>query len=401
MNQYVYLPRALHPKLERALVIGYGIGNTVRTLVNDPTIKHIDVVDVSREALALSRSMRARFDSSPLDDPRVHVHIEDGRHFLAGRSDKYDLITGEPPPPVIAGVVNLYTQEFFESAKAHLAEGGFMTYWLPLMNLSAASARSIIGGFCNAFEDCSLWNGSARNFMLMGTNKAKPLENPEHFRAQWRDPKVLPELEAVGFEVPEQLTATYIADGKELRHFAIGMPPLVDDRPKRLTIASNYRAREELIWKWRDTSKARIRWSNSEWIKKTVPALIRYGTGRLFESQRLINDLLFPGDSPARQTAVLAQVLRGTPLRLPPILMLNSDPDIQAIVAELPAEERNKPEWGVDVAAAYLANRDLRQAWRALQNVPEKAIPLEGLVKFIEDSMADGSIRRRRLGMEQ
>ena len=99
MNHYVYLPRALHPKLERALVIGYGIGNTVRTLVNDPTIKHIDVVDVSREALALSRDMHARFDSSPLDDPRVHVHIEDGRHFLAGRSDKYDLITGEPRRP--------------------------------------------------------------------------------------------------------------------------------------------------------------------------------------------------------------------------------------------------------------------------------------------------------------
>lgn len=400
MNQYVYLPRALHPKLERALVIGYGIGNTVRTLVNDPTIKHIDVIDVSREALALSRSMHARFDSSPLDDPRVHVHIEDGRHFLAGHNDKYDLITGEPPPPIIAGVVNLYTQEFFESAKKHLAEGGYMTYWLPLMNLSAASARSVIGAFCNAYEDCSLWNGSVRNFMLMGTNKAKPLENPEHFRAQWRDPKVLPELEAVGFEVPEQLTATYIADGKDLRHFTIGMPPLVDDRPKRLTVTSNYQAREDMIWKWRDTSKARIRWSNSEWIKNTIPAQVRYGTARQFENQRLINDLMFPGDSPARQTNVLGQVLQGTPLRLPPILMLNSDPDIQAIVAELPAEERNKPEWGVDVAAAYLANRDLRLAWRALQHTPEKAIPLEGLVKFIEDSMSDGTIRRRRLGPE-
>jgi len=178
------------------------------------------------------------------------------------------------------------------------------------------------------------------------------------------------------------------------------MPALIDDRPKRLTVTGNYQAREDMIWKWRDTSKARIRWSNSEWIKNTIPAVIRYGTARQFETQRLVNDLMFPGDSPARQTSVLGQVLRSTPLRLPPILMLNSDPDIQAIVAELPAEERNKPEWGVDVAAAYLANRDLRLAWRALQNTPEKAIPLEGLVKFIEDSMADGTIRRRRLGPE-
>lgn len=399
MDQYVFLPRALHPKLERALVIGYGIGNTVRALVNDQNIKHIDVVDVSREALALSRNMHTRFDSSPLDDPRVHVHIEDGRHFLAGHSEKYDLITGEPPPPIIAGVVNLYTQEFFTSAKQHLAPGGFMTYWLPLMNLSAASARAVIGAFCNAYDDCSLWHGSVRNFMLMGTNKAAPMESADHFRAQWRDPKVLPELEAVGFEVPEQLTATYIADGKDLKHFTIGMPPLTDDRPKRLTITGNYPSREALIWQWRDTLKARIRFSNSEWIKKTLPTMIRVGTTRQFETQRLINDLLFPEPTAARQVNVLGQVLR-TPLRLPPLLMLNSDPDVQAIVAKLSPQERAKPEWAVDLAAGYLADRDLRLAWKALQQAPEKAVPLEGLVKFVEDAMADGNIRRRRLGIE-
>ncbi|HET8939801.1 MAG TPA: methyltransferase [Polyangiales bacterium] len=400
MDQYVFLPRALHPKLERALVIGYGIGNTVRALLNDTTIKHVDVVDVSREALALSRNMHARFASSPLDDPRVHVHIEDGRHFLAGHSDKYDLITGEPPPPIIAGVVNLYTQEFFESARKHLAPGGFMTYWLPLMNLSAPSARAVIGAFCNAYDDCSLWNGSVRNFMLMGTNKAPPMESADHFRAQWRDPKVLPELEAVGFEVPEQLTATYIADGKELRHFTIGMPPLTDDRPKRLTIAGSYQTREALIWQWRDTLKARIRFSNSEWVKNTFPTMVRVSTGRQFESQRLVNDLMFPEPTGARQTTVLGQVLRGTPLRLPPLLMLNSDPDVQAIVAKLTPQERSQPEWAVDVAANYLADRDLRLAWKALQHAPERAMPLEGLVKAVEDWMADGNIRRRRLGAE-
>jgi spermidine synthase len=400
MNQYVYLPRALHPKLERALVIGYGIGNTVRALVNDTTIKHIDVVDVSREALALSREMHARFDTSPLDDPRVHVHIEDGRHFLAGHQDKYDLITGEPPPPIIAGVVNLYTQEFFESAKQHLAPGGFMTYWLPMMNMSAPSARAVIGAFCNAYEDCSYWHGSARNFMLMGTNNAPPMESVDHFRAQWRNPKVLPELEAVGFEMPEQLTATFIADGKDLRHFTIGMPPLTDDHPKRLTITGDFQSREALIWQWRDTAKARIRFSNSEWIKTKLPALIRAGTTRLFETQRLVNDLLFPGSSPARQTAVLGQVLRGTPLRLPALLLMNSDSDVQAIVSKLSPDERARPEWSIELAASYLADRDLRLAWRSLQHAPEKAIPLEGLVKFVEDSMADGSIRRRRLGSE-
>jgi hypothetical protein len=347
--------------------------------------------------------MHARFDKSPLDDPRVHVHIEDGRHFLAGHSSKdtrYDLITGEPPPPIIAGVVNLYTQEFFELARKHLAPGGYMTYWLPLMNLSAASARAVIGGFCNAYEDCSLWHGSVRNFMLLGTNKAKGTGDDNHYRAQWRDPEVLPELQAVGFELPEQLGATYIADGKELRRFASGMRPLTDDRPKRLTIAGDYQSREALIWQWRDTQKARMRFMNSEWVKSIFPQQIRYGTSRAFETTRLVNDLLFPDRTPARQTSVLHQVLKNTPMRFPVLLLMNSDSDVQAIVDSLPVEERRKPEWSLEMAASHLADRDLRMAWHALQQTPEKNLPLEGLMNYLEDTMAEGSVRRRRLGAE-
>jgi hypothetical protein len=139
---------------------------------------------------------------------------------------------------------------------------------------------------------------------------------------------------------------------------------------------------------------------SSEWVKSVFPPQIRYGSSRLFETQRLMNDLLFPDATPARQTSVLHQVLRGTPMRFPVLLMMNSDPDIQAIVAKLPSEERRKPEWSVDVAAGYMADRDLRLAWHALQQAPEKSLPLEGLMTYLEDTMSEGSVRRRRLGAE-
>jgi spermidine synthase len=95
--------------------------------------------------------MHTHEQRSPLDDPRVQLHVEDGRHFLAGHTDTaYDLITGEPPPPIIAGVVNLYTREYFELMHARLAPGGMASYWLPLMNLSVPSTQAIIGAFCEA-----------------------------------------------------------------------------------------------------------------------------------------------------------------------------------------------------------------------------------------------------------
>ena len=38
----------------------------------------------------------------------MRLHIEDGRNFLQTTRDRYDLITGEPPPPLTPGTVNLY-----------------------------------------------------------------------------------------------------------------------------------------------------------------------------------------------------------------------------------------------------------------------------------------------------
>jgi spermidine synthase len=51
----------------------------------------------------------------PLRDPRVRTHVEDGRFFLQTTSRRYDLITGEPPPPKMAGVASLYTRDISRS----------------------------------------------------------------------------------------------------------------------------------------------------------------------------------------------------------------------------------------------------------------------------------------------
>jgi predicted membrane-bound spermidine synthase len=396
MKQFVYLPRALHPKLERALVIGYGIGSTVAALVDDQTLKQLDLVDTSREALDLSRGMHTQAERSPLDDPRVHVHIEDGRHYLEGHHDPYDLITGEPPPPIIAGVVNLYTQEYFERVRSRLAVGGMATYWLPLMNLSVPATQSIIAAFCGAFSDCSLWHGSARNLMLLGTRDAGVAHGPvdsDHFNAQWRNPKLLPELYALGFEVPAQLGATFIADAPVLAELTRGMPALNDDHPKRVSIAGNVADREALLWKLRDTKRARQRFMQSPLIGRLWPADVRQASQRQFENQRLLNDLMFSETSPARQTQVLHQVLQNTPLRLPVLLLLRSDPDIQKVIAHLPPAELYKPEWQMDRVAYYLAERDFSTALQLLQNVPAEALPFKDLPEYVDTALERSASR--------
>ena len=115
MKLYVYWPMAVHPDLKRALLIGYGVGNTAKAMTDSTSLETIDVVDLSRDILEMGRVVYPAETDQPLNDPRVRVHIEDGRYLLQTTDRRFDLITGEPPPPGIAGVENLYTREYFRA----------------------------------------------------------------------------------------------------------------------------------------------------------------------------------------------------------------------------------------------------------------------------------------------
>ena len=47
-------------------------------------------------------------------NPKVHVQIDDARHFLLTTDEKFDAITSDPFDPWVKGAATLYTKEFFE-----------------------------------------------------------------------------------------------------------------------------------------------------------------------------------------------------------------------------------------------------------------------------------------------
>ena len=111
-----------------------------------------------------------------------------------------------------AGVVSLYTREYFELVRERLAEGGINTYWLPVHSLSPGETRSILAAYCQVFPDCSLWTTARLNWMLMGSRGGRWSRSEAEFSRQWHDARVLPELRALGIEKPEQMGAMFMAD---------------------------------------------------------------------------------------------------------------------------------------------------------------------------------------------
>jgi spermidine synthase len=361
MKLYVLWPAAVHPQLRSALLISYGVGSTAKALTDTRSLERIDVVDISREILETGEIVFPDPREQPLRDPRVSVHVEDGRFFLQTTRRRFDLITGEPPPPKIAGVVNLYTREYFELIRDRLERGGIATYWLPIHSLDPADARAITAAFCAAFDDCSLWNGGAHNWMLVGTRGASGPVSPEDFGRPWRDPVVGEELRGLGLEQPAQLGTLFLADGPDLAAFVAGAPPLDDDHPKRLSSHLDFSRREAAVAfyrRWMDPQAARERFRTSAVADRLWPAALREPTDRAFAWQGLVEEALTQPVDPDTRLPDLHRVLTETSLRTLPLWLLGSDADERRIALRVAASGTPGPDLHERLGRIALAERD-------------------------------------------
>jgi spermidine synthase len=125
-----HLPLAYldHPP-QKALTICFGMGTTYRSLLSwgVPTTV-VELVPSVPRMFGYYFSDAKEVMSSPLS----HVVIDDGRRYLERSSERYDVITLDPPPPVqAAGSSLLYSKEFYSIVRQHLQPGGILQQWIP------------------------------------------------------------------------------------------------------------------------------------------------------------------------------------------------------------------------------------------------------------------------------
>ena len=371
MKLYVYLPLALRADTRNALLISYGVGSTAKALTDSAALQHIDVVDISREILELG-SIVCPGEDNPLRDPRVDVHIEDGRFFLGTRSSKYDLITSEPPPPKVAGVVNLYTQEYFQAIRDHLTPHGRTTYWLPVLQLQPLDTLAIIKAFCNVFEDCTLWDGSGLEWMLMGGNGTDERVPADAFAAQWQDDRVRPELVKLGFETPEQIGALFMGDASYLAELTGPIPPVTDNYPLRISSELPGKpARVSLYDTVMDEGARLERFVHSAYIAAVWPPELAAKTRAYFRYEGFIKQHLTAGLYPATSQPFvwdeLDDVLSNTQLETLPLWLLGTDSDALTNAQRAAQQGPVQPDVAHELALGELAQRDYRGALRTLE----------------------------------
>ena len=121
------------PAFGDVLIIGAGSGNDVSRAL-EWGAQHVDAVEIDP---AINRLGRQYHPDHPYQDPRVEIHLDDGRNFLRSTSRKYDLIVYALVDSLVlhSGYSNirlesfLFTRQAFEDVRRHLKpNGNFVIY---------------------------------------------------------------------------------------------------------------------------------------------------------------------------------------------------------------------------------------------------------------------------------
>lgn len=168
----------LHPEPRTVFFLGMGTGITAGAALEHPDLDRVVVCELLPAVVEAARTYFRPYVHGLFDDERVSIVVEDGRNYLRGTPETFDLIIADLFLPWRAGIGSLYTREHFATARARLRAGGLFAQWLPLYQMSQDEFGIIARTMLEVFPLVTLWRGDflARRpiVMLVGHRENTP-----------------------------------------------------------------------------------------------------------------------------------------------------------------------------------------------------------------------------------
>jgi spermidine synthase len=169
-----HIPLLFHPDPERIMVIGLASGMTAGEALLYP-VKQMDVLEINRQAVKACEFFTP-WNNSCLTNPKSRIIVQDGRNHLELTQEKYDVIISEPSNPWMAGLANLFTLEFFETAKRRLNRNGIFVQWIHSYDMDWSTFAMVGRTFAEAFPDGLIMKMMSTDFLLVGFSGKKDLD---------------------------------------------------------------------------------------------------------------------------------------------------------------------------------------------------------------------------------
>ena len=172
---FAHYPSIFVSRFERSLVIGLGTGTTLGTIASYPWRK-LEVVEISPAIVEAADKYFSSVNGGALHDPRLTLHIGDGRNFLLVDQARYDLISMELSSIWFAGASSLYSQEFYRLVQQHLADKGIFQQWVQLHHVTRKDFATIVHTLRSVFPHVALFYGGGQGILVTSMSPLRASE---------------------------------------------------------------------------------------------------------------------------------------------------------------------------------------------------------------------------------
>lgn len=115
-----------HPRPEKILIIGGGDGGALKQVLKHP-VKKVDLVEIDREVITVSRKHLKFVCKNAFSDNRVAIHHLSGQDFLKNNGTRYDVIIVDCTNSGEGAMSNaLYATAFYRQADNALSQNGML-----------------------------------------------------------------------------------------------------------------------------------------------------------------------------------------------------------------------------------------------------------------------------------
>jgi spermidine synthase len=222
------IPLLVAPSIKNGLIVGFASGVSAGAILQSP-IESVTCVELEPATVTASHFFD-HVNNHPLNDPRLHLVIDDARTYLRGNPERYDLIMSEPSHPWVPGVANLFTEEFFQLGRQRLNDGGVFVQWLQVYQLSNENLRSVLATFHKVFPYMMVFRvggeAKGKDLILVGSHSPMTLDR---IAERMRDSRTAAELARVNIQTDGDVRAWFVCDEKRLAPAIAGAVINTDD----------------------------------------------------------------------------------------------------------------------------------------------------------------------------
>ena len=222
-----YFPHFLHPRARDVVLVGFGSGTTAGASLLFPQTE-LTCVELEPAVLRVS-PLFAHVNHEPHRSPRFHPIVDDGRSFLQGTERTFDLILSQPTNPWLDGVANLFTREFYRSARERLNPGGLFAQWFQAYSLAPDDFITILRTVFREFPHAVLLRVSRADWLIIASPEGLTVDDELFQRTQ----HLVDSVPEIGADLHEYF-GTHSARALFLAHCLFdeaGIARLVGDEP--------------------------------------------------------------------------------------------------------------------------------------------------------------------------